>query len=291
LPAAYNPERGFLVSTNNIPVRTDPALSIFGNSNDRWTTITRFLGAKSTLSVADLKSIQTDVYSGNSHALARAISALAPPPTPDNAQLLMHLQDWDGTYTIDSKGAAALELIAYHFASNYYKQRYGEPIADYLRRSPAVYTFIRQDLAESEALPPLMAAIEAAAKDFSTYPTWGKLHVLRLRHPLGNLPLIGGKYRFGDHPVPGSTNTVNKSAHPLSHRPHFVTYGANARHISDLSDQDENYFVLLGGQDGFWGSANFVDLFDLWQKGKYVRVPLRLESVRSTFEHQLIFNP
>ena len=27
-----------------------------------------------------------------------------------------------------------------------------------------------------------------------------------------------------------------------------VTYGSNARHISDMSDPDGNYFVLLGGQ-------------------------------------------
>jgi penicillin amidase len=47
-----------------------------------------------------------------------------------------------------------------------------------------------------------------------------------------------------------SSNTVYKSAHPLAGERHRVTYGANARFVSDLSDPDENYFALAGGQDG-----------------------------------------
>ena len=88
--------------------------------------------------------------------------------------------------------------------------------------------------------------------------------------------------RFGEYTVPGSTNTVDKSAHALAGQPHAVTYGANARHVSDLADLDENYFALLGRQDGYWNRENFLDLFDLWRQEQYIRAPLRLETVRKT---------
>jgi penicillin amidase len=291
LPAAYNPEEGFLASANNIPVRTDPGISMFGNSNDRVRTMRDEIQARNPLSLEDLKAIQTNVYSHGSFLLAQAIVKSAPPGTKENKALLTSLAGWDGRYTVDSKGAAAFELIAYHFASTYYRDRYGDSIAEFLLRSPAVYTFLRQDLGDGKAGPFLASAIETASEDFKTHSTWGDLHMLQLRHPLGNVPLLGRKYRFGDHPVPGSSNTIMKSAHPLSGTKHSVTYGANARHISDLSDLDENYFVLLGGQDGFWGSDNFLDQFDLWLRKSYVRVPLRLESVQKEFGRHMVLNP
>jgi penicillin amidase len=147
-----------------------------------------------------------------------------------------------------------------------------------------------EDLSKPGLQTVLKTALEKAASDFEKYPTWGKLHYLRLRHPLGNIPLVGGPYRFGEYPAPGSTNTVMKRAHPLINEKHYTTYGANARHISDLADMDENYFVLVGGQDGHIGSENFLDLFELWQNGRYIRVPLRLETVRRTFEHHMVFS-
>ena len=54
-------------------------------------------------------------------------------------------------------------------------------------------------------------------------------------------------------------------------------------HISDLSDLDANFFVLLGGQDGRLGSAALTDQFTLWRAGEYIQMPLRLETVRRLF--------
>ena len=290
LPTVFNPADGFLVSTNNIPVITDPPVSLLGNSNDRFSTITQNLQKHQPITASELKVIQTDVYSKNSHLLAHAILKQAPQPRQQINSLLKVLADWDGRYTIESRGAAALELVTYHLTRNYYTDRYGKSISRYLLRSPAVYRFLSEDLSKHDVRDHVEKAIRKAAKDFTKYPTWGDLHLLRLKHPLGNVPLIGAKYRFGEFPVPGSTNTVMKSAHPLSNSKHYVTYGANARHVSDLSDMDLNYFVLLGGQDGFWSSCNYLDLFALWQKGQYVKVPLRLRSIRKTFDHHMVLN-
>ena len=101
----------------------------------------------------------------------------------------------------------------------------------------------------------------------------------------GLAPLIGGRYRYQDMAIGGSTDSLLKTAHGSTAERHFVRYGSNARHISDLSEADANWFVLLGGQDGWLNSANFADQVALWQSGDYVQVPLRLESVRRRFPH------
>ncbi len=287
LPSIVNPSEGFLVSANNQPVKTDPPLSLFGNSNDRYTLLSQRIKRANPISIADLKILQQDVYSNTSLALGREIAARAPETTVNTEALLEALRLWDGNYTVDSKGAAALELIAYHLVENYYGKRYGKSITRYLLRSPAIYAFLLQDI-ESKALDSAIHdALLSAAADFKDHPSWGDLHVLKLAHPLGNFPLLGRKYRFGEYPAPGSTNTVMKRAHPLSNKKRSVTYGANARHISDLSDPDANWFALLGGQDGYWGSDNYLDLFQLWQKNDYVQVPLNLESIRDRFSNRM----
>jgi len=76
-----------------------------------------------------------------------------------------------------------------------------------------------------------------------------------------------------------------KTAHALTDRRHGTRYGSVARHISDLSDHDRNYFVILGGQEGWPGSTTFLDQVSLWQRGEYIAVPLQLKTARASFEH------
>ena len=140
-------------------------------------------------------------------------------------------------------------------------------------------------------MPALNAALDAAAPAIERFGTWGEMHRLRLAHLLGAAPVIGGRYRFGDAPTGGSRSTVMKTAHGLTTERHNTSFGANARHVSDLSDLDANDFVLLGGQDGWFNSSTFLDQFDLWQRGDYIRIPLQLATVRTTFSRHMTLRP
>ena len=64
-----------------------------------------------------------------------------------------------------------------------------------------------------------------------------------------------------------------------------VTFGSMARHVSDMADPDANWFTLWGGQDGWLGSASFMDQVPLWREGRSIRVPLRAETVAVEFPH------
>jgi penicillin amidase len=64
-----------------------------------------------------------------------------------------------------------------------------------------------------------------------------------------------------------------------------------ARHISDLSDPDANWFVLFGGQDGWLGSAAFADQMPLWREGRAIRMPLRPATVAAEFPRVTLLRP
>jgi penicillin amidase len=50
-----------------------------------------------------------------------------------------------------------------------------------------------------------------------------------------------------------------------------------------MSDPDANWFVLLGGQDGWFGAENFADQVPLWRERRYIEMPLRAGEVAEEF--------
>ena len=129
--------------------------------------------------------------------------------------------------------------------------------------------------------PAMRAALREAARVLRRYRSWGAAHRLSLRHPLAALPLVGRRYAVRDFAASGGNDTLNKTGHGLVAGRHRVTFGACARHVADLSEPDSNLFVLLGGQDGWLGSANASDQMALWRDGRAIAVPLRAETARA----------
>ena len=103
--------------------------------------------------------------------------------------------------------------------------------------------------------------------------------------------MIGGRYLIDRIPVSGSRETALKTAHDLTAEEHDSTFGSQSRHLSDMADPDRNYFILLGGQDGWLNSANFADQVQLWRDGAFVQVPLSEEAVRESFERVTVLTP
>lgn len=288
LPHAFNPAEGFLVSANNTPVRTDPPVTLVANADSRFYRISELIAESESLDLSAAHAIQMDVYSLQSHRVARAIAARAQRLaglTPGAARVAAEIGAWDGRYDVDSQGAPALQAAMARLARDYYTTRYGAALAGYLTGSEAVYDLLAEDLEASKDDAPLdealRRALAGADRDAPEGTTWGQKHLLRVTHYIGNIPVIGAAWRYREFGVAGSLKTVFKTANDVTGERHRATYGANARHVSDLSDIDENYFVLLGGQDGWIGSVNMLDQVDLWRTGGSIRVPMRPESVRA----------
>lgn len=296
LPFAFDPPGGFLASANNRPAETDVPVGFFFSPDDRIRRLTELLAENSHVSVADLAELQRDVYMASAVELRDALLdrmpslPIAASLTAEQQSVLESIAAWDGHYREDSAGAAAFELMLYYLLEAFYADE-GLPAYAATWRPRAL---IREDVgaAAPEALSAALdQALGAAARDVGKFGTWGEMHRLRLAHPLRLAPLIGRRYRFGDYPASGGSETILKTAHGFTAERHFARYGSVARHISDLSDLDENYFVLLGGQDGWINGTTFIDQFDLWRRGEYLRVPMRPATVHATFQHRMQLSP
>lgn len=294
LPTSVDPPKGWLISCNNTPIRTDPPLTVTGAADDRFqrmdTLLDEAVAGDGRVDLDELSALQQDVHSPASLQSARAIASRV--AGAENSPVLDALRTWDGTYTRGSVGAAAYQLTLHHLIETHYLAGQGETVAGFFRSSPGAHAFVAEDVASGAVdAETVQRAIELAAPDFARFGRWGDLHRLRLEHPLGLVPVLGRVFRLGEFPVPGSTSTIMKRAHTVTNRPHTVSFGANARHLSDMSDPDANDFVLLGGQDGWLGSTVYADQWPVWQRGEYIRLPMREDSIRTMFTRSTVLSP
>lgn len=292
LPSSFDPASGFLASANNLAAPAHVPVGYFFSPNDRIGRLRERLGALDQVSVDDLGALQRDVYMESAvqlrDAFVERLSAV--PDAEETAALVRTLTEWDGHYHEDARGPVAIELLTYYFVEVYYTEERRQAFS----ATGRLLAHVTSDVREGEAVAigeALATAVRSAAETFPNFATWGDMHRLAIAHPLHFVPVLGDRYRFGDFPASGGSATVMKTAHGLTDERHSAGYGSNARHVSDMSDPDANHFVLLGGQDGWLHSSTFLDQYELWRQGKYIRMPLRLETVRAEFPHRMELKP
>jgi len=295
LPVAFNPDDGFLLSANNRPAPANVPLGYFFSPDDRMVRMREIVSQKSRLDVSDIKGLQRDVYMTSSVELRDALVPLLEKLNPTDAgerEIVTLMAGWDGHYRAESRGALAFELFYAAFKKRFAVSLMGERDADTYAGIGRIKSLLIEDLARADAetvAADLRPALESAAEAIASFADWGEMHRLAISHPMGFLPVIGSRYRFADYPVGGSSHSIMKTAHSTTDERHNTRFGSNARHISDMSDMDRNYFVLLGGQDGWFKSANFLDQVPYWLSGNYVQVPMRLDVVRKSFARKTVF--
>lgn len=287
LPQLIDPALGIITSANENPETWAPGGPPIGYSfsdDDRLMRLRRLLDARPRLRVEDLVALQADTRAPKAALLAAALlhrlDAL-PGGAPEPA-MLARMRGWDGDYAATSEAALVFELLLGQLAPQVAQARgiplYGE--------WSAITTFLLRDLdalpaAQRDAL--LRRAAERAAPLAARYRNWGEVHRMRVGYVLSFLPVVGEPFIQARHPVGGSRETPMKSSHGFITGPHDVVFGSMARHISDMSDPDANWFSLWGGQDGWLGSTGFLSQIPLWQRNEGIRLPLRPEVVAREF--------
>jgi penicillin amidase len=208
--------------------------------------------------------------------------------------VVARMRAWDGAYRKDSSGAVAFEAVFHYFKDAFYADGLDPETASNFISAANIKRMLTDDIAAADPAQlarALTTAIEKAGPDTAKFASWGEMHHLVLAHVLGNIPVIGARYRFGEYAVGGSTDTLMKTAAGSSAEKHNVRYGSQARHVSDMSDLDRNWFLLLGGNDGWINSSTFADQVPDWLAGRYIQVPMRPETVREQFRYAMALTP
>lgn len=288
LPSRYNPEEGVVVSANNRP-ETDSAVlvSCFFSPDDRVERLRSVLGGMTTVDGTGLRSLMTDVKSDSG---LRVRNTILPLIEDNKSPVVGKLAAWDGYYTPGSDGALAFEFFLYHFAV----ALHGKADIDVLTVNWDPRCLLEADL---QHVPRAVLKASAAAAlanveaDLNKHGTWGEVHRIRYNHPLGGLPVIGKRWKFGEDPAAGANETLMKAAHGFATGKQYVGMSSTARYFFDMGDLNESLFVMLGGQDGVAGSPAFTDQIAIWRREDMLQIPLELDAVRKRYTTTTTIEP
>ncbi len=280
LPNDYNPKQGWFASANQNNLPADwprdriPAFSF--RAPYRYERIAGVLAGQPKHSIADSVALQFDTVS----TPARQLVALLP-ATPSPAGDM--LRRWDGRLDADSGPAALFEILWRDLSSRMLA-------AIVPARAKALVTEIDPSvllglLAQPDArlganpvaardamLRDGLAAAWASARSLlGADPAgwrWGRLHQVRIAHPLSRIPAIAAAFP----PIEGGGSggdSYTVMARWLGDGPGWrVGGGASYLQVIDVGAWDNSVFLNLPGQSNDPRSPQYRDQYPPWIEGR-----------------------
>ena len=304
LPKSFDDAEGYVASANEAPEGdTIPGAYLPGYRKDR---IEELLRATDEHTPETFREIQGDLYCAPAHALARRLAKLNSPPEKAY-RLLRELAEWDGNLTAEGRPGAvarvALEVIL--------RRATGAPAPTGSTLPTGVEShptrLVPKLLNEPDGLPEgvlreaFEEAVEILGESCGSDPrgwSWGALHAVDLRHPLGRVGALRGALNRGPYPAGGDANTIRLAAFgsgrsDTSGRPFFgpVTTGPNYRFVVDTGDWEKAWSLVSPGQSGHPASPNYDDQIGLWRNVRYRPMVFGLKTAQLAAKHRLVLEP
>ncbi len=316
-PFTLDPPEGLLSSANNptLPPGAPYYISSQWEPADRITRIREVLAAKPRLSLSDLQALHADTTLVSARELVplvvRAWDA-APVRQQRAAQALELLRAWDFDMRRDAAAPALFAAFYKRLFHELFEDELGAELCrDYRRRANVSAIMMRAALLggagaflDDRRTPEtedraaiLMRAFLAGVADLYQQLggepagwTWGRVHTLTLRHPLGRASrLLAAYFDRGPFPVPGHNATVNKMEYDDTG--FGVLAGPSIRLLFDLGDADATLSVLPAGQSGLPASPHYDDMLPLWLAGRAHPLPLGRAAVERLATQRLLLEP
>lgn len=309
MPHLVDPPDGRLVSANQRLLPTGSVVQLGELFEPPWRArrIRARLEREERIDLPLAADIQLDRFSGFGSAFVKTfVRPLAARRSLSvegrAAEVLRRAAAWDGLSDPDSQGAAS----AWAFAEALMRVLFEEPLGERLYRTvfeqhnlplrPFLQVlerkgapFVSEEGLEEAAVSALSAAADRLVERCGPDPaSWrlGRMRPLVLRHPLGDLPLLGRLFRLGPVEFGGDGSTVSPGFFRLDEPAHPVTVVAAMRHAVECGEWDGYRAILATGQSGDPTSGRYRDHLPRWAAGGFVTIPFSEAAIeQAAFEH------
>lgn len=314
LPRVENPPEGIIATANARTV--GPAYKYY--LTDRWAgpyrtaRLYELVSSKTALTVADCNRIQNDITSLPDTFLSeqlRGAAMEAQPKDSRTAKLIAELSQWDGRASADSVATSFLEytrralferILSPYLDGNVYKYELWEPesvyndvwwrdkvfLANVLMTRPAAWLPAGFSNYDGLLIASADDAVEALARQTGENDpakwTWGSLHKLDMKHPLGRSGILHAFLSIGAYPEGGTVDTVRAMG---------IGHGPAMRFVADLANFDDSLMEIPTGESGQFGSEYYRDQFPEWLAGRGIMAPYSELAEAKVRTHRLTLLP
>jgi penicillin amidase len=315
LPRLFNPDRGYVTSSNNLIDRQWPGLVTRDWAAPyRATRLQRLLAASEGVDLQTAATWQNDVTGlAAADVLSTVDGALAHAAKRGATvaeDVLQQLRAWDRQ--IDNRPVVTLyHLFEHALWRRTFFDEMGDPLFSRFyewagaERPAGLYAILDEptshwfddiatlDRRETREDIFVLAAADAAEGLAGARANmgWGEAHRASFTHPLGTAA-APFRWLFNRGPVPviGDGYTVNRTSFNRL-EPFDVWEIPSWRQLFDVGEWDAALVVLPAGQSGHPLSPYYFDQNELWRQGQYRRQPFSRAATESARAHRLVLTP
>ena len=318
LPHVLNPEQGYVATANNRIVSDDFPYKVAGEYHPdyRITRIRQLIEQSSQHTAASFANMHSDIRSLPGLRLAALAGRL-----PTNTAIAQTARDtlatWDGDLHPDSVGATLYTILREQLEKAVFSNT-----NKILQASLGLGAMLEQpgNGLLLQAFPNLLQHLEAQdnswlgdGRSWDTVLTqawentlaelvrqlgnqveswtYGHIHMVTLRHPLGVVPVLGKLFNRGPFPARGDHETVcmGNIAEIIPGQKMYVA--PSYRLICDTANWNNSTSIHAVGQSGHPLSRHYADFVGPWRNNEYHPMPWDRPYVEEATRDHLILEP
>ncbi|MBU8933448.1 MAG: penicillin acylase family protein [candidate division Zixibacteria bacterium] len=297
-PHAQNPPCGWLASCNNNP---GGSVEIQGSyAADRILRATELLAIARDLTIEDMHSFQIDIHDEYLLRWKNEVASLL----NDIGDTLEAeaMRSWDGSTDLQSRQTALLV----EFLNALRDEIFADDLDDLAGRvsrftvdriyhdTAAMWIDDQRTKNTIESREDIGARAMRRALETTSGRSWGQMHSLTMRHPMGAVPVLGSMLKLARGPWPwaGTSGTLNSSFTRRTSDGNYRSVVAPSwRMVIDFANTDSVTIVLPAGNSGNPVSSHFFDFNELWQRGDYWVVPFSRAQVQAQAASVMVLRP
>ncbi len=303
-PQAINPPWGFVYTANNQPDTVDGVLYPgYYYPRARSGRLVQLLDVDKNWTMEDVSKAQLDAISIMHRDIAKSLAgALAAAGNDQYADIVKALTEWDGDHkTSDIAPSIYYNLLAHTMylamndeigwaaysafnSSSLSKNSWEILAANDL--SPWWDDVNTKDKKESRteivarAAEKTIASLKKTSGPSMADWQWGKIHLLKHKHPLGAVDLLDKFFSVGPFNAPGGSEVVNNLHFTMDTTGVFMVDGGPAlRKVTDFSDVENGISVSPTGQSGNVMSLHYRDQAQMYVNGETRKMMMNREEI------------
>lgn len=314
-PQSENPPSDYVYSANNQP---DSVAGKFYPGyylpENRAKRIVSLLEPKSDWDLEATSKMITDVTSSVNPTMAVNMSKEIDITNLEDAhiKLLDALGKWEGEAEVNSVEPTIFHRWVYYMLEYTFKDELGDDLFNQLLSTHFHKRLLAPLVANENSIwwdniettevvetqksilqKSFEKAIQSLTNEFGSNVlkwTWGKVHTLEHKHPLGEVKALRKYFNVGPFPVNGTQEVINNMGFTYDETGAYkVTSGPSTRRVIDFSDIENSISILPTGQSGNPFSSHYNDQAKMFVNGEFRKMMMNKEEIIKTKKSLLTF--